>query len=276
MKKTFLLLFCIATFFSYGQSNKILDFKPGYSPETTYYQTITNSSDYEIAYSGSENFLEILKKNGTENPTKIKNSFNVETVSKTGKMGKDGNFPITIEYLKSTDANGKNIIPSGTFLYGNVSLLNMPKLDSIVSKGMEESFKKTIFETVQSTFKQLELPERKLRVGESFSQESPLTIPIAGINFEMVITTTYNLKSITAKNALFDIVQVYTMKIIDNRFDISGSGNGTGKLDYDILNHFTSENTIDMELNLKLKHTDFNLDLKSKSNYSQSVKIAKK
>ncbi|MBP4137548.1 hypothetical protein [Flavobacterium geliluteum] len=276
MKKSFLLLFIIMPFFNYGQSNEILDFKPGYTPETIYNQTVTNSSDYEMTYSGSEKLLEVLKKNGTENPVKVKNVFNVETVAKTGKMGKDGNFPITIEYLQSSDINGKNIIPNGTLLFGNATLSSMPKLDSIVAKGMEENLKNSIFQMVQSTFNQLAMPEKKLKAGESFSQESPLAIPLAGINLEMVITTTYNLKNITAKSAFFDIVQVYSMKISDTGFETGGSGNGTGKLVYDIPNHFISENTLDMELNLKLKHTDFNIDLISKSAYSQVVKISKK
>ena len=276
MKKSFLLFFIIIPFFNYGQSNEILDFKPGYSPETIYNQTVINSSDYEMTYSGSENLLKMLKENGTENPVKIKNSFNVETVSKTGKIGKDGDFPITIEYIKASDKDGKSVIPSGTLLFGNTTLSSMPKLDSIVGTGMEENFKKSIFQMVQSTFNQLALPEKKLKVGESFSQESPLKLPIGGINIEMIITTTYNLKSITAKSAFFDIVQVYSMKFTDTSFESSGSGNGTGKLVYDIPNHFVSENTLNMELNLNLKHTDFNIDLKSKSDYSQLAKISKK
>lgn len=276
MKKSFLLLFIIVPFFNYGQSNEILDFKPGYSPETIYTQTVTNSSDYEMTYSGSEDLLKMLKENGTENPVKIKNSFNVETVSKTGKIDKNGSFPITIEYLKSSDKDGKTVIPNGTLLFGNATLSSMPKLDSIVGKGMEESFKNSIFKMVQSTFNQLAMPEKKLKAGESFSQESPLAIPIAGINIEMVIKTTYNLKSITAKSAFFDIVQSYSMKLADTRFDSNGSGNGTGKLVYDIPNHFISENTLNMELNLNLKHTNFNIDLKSKSDYSQLAKISKK
>ncbi|KOP39098.1 hypothetical protein DBB36_16530 [Flavobacterium sp. WLB] len=276
MKKSFLLVFIFTTFQNYCQSNQILDFKPGYSPETIYNQTVTNSSDYEMTYSGSEELLTMLKENGTENPVKIKSSFNVETVSKTGKIDKNGSFPITIEYLKSSDKDGKSVIPSGTLLYGNATLSSMPKLDSIVGKGMEENFKNSIFNMVQSTFNQLAMPEKKLKAGESFSQESPLKLPIGGINIEMVITTIYSLKNITPKSAFFDIVQTYTMKLADPSFDSSGSGNGTGKLVYDITNHFISENTLNMELNLNLKHTDFNIDLKSKSDYSQLAKISKK
>ena len=275
MKNTLLLFLISFPIFSYGQSSKILDFKAGYSPETTYNQITSNASDYEVLYAGSEKFLENLKQNGVVNPTKIKNSFNLETLSKTGKSDKSGNFPITIEYLKSIDVNGKSIIPNGTLLYGKTSLSTMPQMDSIVSKGMEESFKNIIFQTVKSTFSQLVMPQKKLKIGESFIQESPLTLPIAGINIEMVITTTYNLKSMNSKNAFFDITQTYTMKMSDSRFETNGAGLGKGDLIYDIPNHFITENTLVMDFNLDLKSTDFTLQLKSKSDFKQTSEVSK-
>ncbi|TDP01631.1 hypothetical protein [Flavobacterium sp. 245] len=275
MKKIFLLLFSSLTFLSYSQSNQVIDFKSGYSPETSYHQTTINSSDYEATYSGSEKLLENLEKNGVSNPTKIKNIFNIETLSKTGKIDKNGNFPITIEYVKSTDANGKTIIPNGTLLYGKTSLFNMPEMDSIVAKGMDENLKNTIFQMVKSTFSQLVMPQKKLKIGESFVQESPLVIPIAGISIEMLITTTYSLKSVNSKNAFFDITQIYTMKMSDSRFETKGAGTGKGALIYDISNHFITENNLAMDFYLDLKHTDFALQLKSKSDFKQTAIIAK-
>ncbi|WJS96922.1 hypothetical protein NYQ10_10805 [Flavobacterium johnsoniae] len=275
MKKLFVLLFISATIFNYGQSNQILDFKAGYSPQTVYNQTTINSSDYEVTYSGSETFLETLKKNQVPNPTAIKSIMTIEIVSKTGKTDKEGTFPITIEYLKAVDGNGRTIIPSGTLLYGKTSETTLPKMDSIVAKDMEESMKNVIFQTVQSTFSQLVMPQKKLKIGESFVQESPLTLPIAGINIEMVITTVYKLKSMNSKNAFFDISQTYTMKMSDTRFDTSGSGIGNGDLIYDIPNHFMAENNLKMDFNLDLKDTDFSIQLKSKSEFKQTSQISK-
>lgn len=275
MKKLFVLLFISGTFLNYSQSNQILDFKAGYSPQTVYNQMTLNSSDNEIVYSGSESFLEKLKKNQVPNPTSIKSDMTIETVSKTGKADKDGIFPITIEYLKAVDGNGKIIIPSGTLLYGNATSTSLPKMDSIVAKDMEESMKNVIFQTVQSTFSQLVMPQKKLKIGESFIQENPLTLPIAGINIEMLITTVYKLKSMDSKNALFDISQTYTMKMSDARFETSGAGIGSGNLIYDIPNHFMSENTLKMDFNLDLKHPDFNMRLNSKSDFKQTSQIVK-
>ncbi|MFD1603108.1 hypothetical protein ACFSJW_06590 [Flavobacterium artemisiae] len=274
MKKALLLLLVIP-FSNYGQSSKILDFNAGYAPETTYNQTTYTSSNYEVTYTGSEEILEVFKKNGATNPTKINKKYGIETQAKTGKIDKDGNFPITIEYLQSLDENGTSIIPSGTMLFGKASASSMPQMDSIVANNTEESFKNALFETVKSMFSQVIMPQKKLKIGESFTQENPLTIPVAGINFEMIINTTYTLKRMTAKEAFFDIVQTYTIKLIESRFDTSGSGTGSGKLIYDIPNHFISENNLDMEFDLNLKHTDFGINLISKSGYRQTVKISK-
>lgn len=274
MKKTLLLLF-IFSLFNYSLFAQVLDFRSGYSPETVYNQTTFSSSDYEVTYTGSEKVLEIFKKNGTENPTKIKNKFAVETVSKTGKIDKDGNFPITIEYLQSIDGQGNTIIPTGTMLYGKTSVSSMPQMDSIVADNTDESLKNVLFETVKSTFSQIVMPQKKLKIGESFTETNPLTIPIAGINIEMVINTTYILKRMTAKDAFFDVKQTYTIKLLDNRFETEGSGKGTGTLTYDIPHHFIYENNLDMEFYINLKHTDFGINLKSKTGFKQKAQISK-
>lgn len=276
MKKILLLILVSIPVINFGQSNQILDFKIQFSPQTNYNQTMSSSAEYELTYDGSQEFLASLKSKDVQNPTKSKTSFLMESVLKTGKANADGNFPVTIEYLKSLDSNGKTIIPNGTVIYGKGSTSSLPQLDSIASKGLDETFKKSIFQIVQSSFAQLALPEKKLKVGESFSQESPLKLPIAGLNFDMVITTIYKLKSIVNKNAFFDIDQVYTAKVIDqNDNNINVTGSGTGKLIYDISNYYATENTIDMKLMFDFKKGDISLKLNSSSSIKQEAKITR-
>jgi hypothetical protein len=275
MKKNLLFILLLIPFLNFGQSNQVLYFKISFAPETIYTQTTQNSSNSELTYLGSEELLEKIKNKGVENPTKVKNEMNLESVFKTGKLGSDGNFPIIIEYVKSVDKDGKTLIPSGTLIYGKSTTSGMPKLDSIASKGLDENFKNTLFQTVQSAFSQLDLPEKKLKIGESFTKETPLTIPIAGINFEMVITTTYKLNNIVNTNAFFDMVQVYTLKITDTKFDINATGNGIGKLTYNIPNHFSTQYDLNMELFFDLKQPNFALKTTSKSSFNQTVTITK-
>lgn len=277
MKNIFLFLLFFIPFFNYSQSEKTLDFKMGYSPQTSYIQTIEQSLGNELIYSGSEDFLKKLKENGVENSTTTANTTVTESILKTGKLEKDGNFPVIIEFIKSTSSDQKVIIPNGTLIYGKASTASMPKLDSIVSKDLDATFKNSLLQTLQSTFSQLALPEKKMKIGESFSQENPLKIPVATLTFDMLITTTYKLINIQNQIANFDIVQDYVLKIADNdqQFDINASGNGNGKLDYNIPNHFATQFNLDIELNLGLKRDEFGLNAKSKSSFKQTVQISK-
>lgn len=276
MKKTFLLLFILGTILNYGQSNQVLDFKLGFSPQTNYNQTTNTSSEFQLSYEGSKELLEMLKEKGVENPTITKSSADMESVLKTGKIDAQGNFPVIIEYLKSVDGNGKTIIPSGTLLYGKGSLSALPKLDSIVAKDLDETLKNTIFQLVQSTFAQLALPEKKLKVGESFLQETPLRMPVGGLNINMTIKTTYHLKEIVGKNAFFDVDQVYTANVLDtDKNNITVSGTGTGKFIYDIPNSFANENILDMKFIFELKKEEVTVKLNMTNTYRQKATITK-
>ncbi|MBL0736898.1 hypothetical protein JI750_08400 [Flavobacterium sp. GN10] len=276
MKKLFLFLFALVTFLNYGQSNPTLDFKIRFSPQTIYNQTMANSASYELTYEGSEEFLNTLKSSGVKNPTITNSTVDIESVFKTGKTNAEGNFPVIIEYLKSLDNKGNTIIPNGTLIYGKGSTSSLPKMDSIVAKGLDEASKNMIFEIVKNSFSQLALPEKKIKIGEAFSQESPLTIPIGALNIDMSITTIYKLISIVDKNAYFDINQVYTANISsENLNNIIVSGTGTGKMTYDIPNYFASENVVDMKLMFDLKQDEFNIKLNSATSIKQTARISK-
>lgn len=276
MKKLFLFLFALVTFLNYGQSNQTLDFKIRFSPQTIYNQTMANSASYELTYEGSEEFLNTLKSSGVKNPTITNSTVDIESVFKTGKTNAEGNFPVIIEYLKSLDNKGNTIIPNGTLIYGKGSTSSLPKMDSIVAKGLDEASKNMIFEIVKNSFSQLALPEKKIKIGEAFSQESPLTIPIGALNIDMSITTIYKLISIVDKNAYFDINQVYTANISsENLNNIIVSGTGAGKMTYDIPNYFASENVVDMKLMFDLKQDEFNIKLNSATSIKQTARISK-
>ena len=237
---------------------------------------MANSASYELTYEGSEEFLNTLKSSGVKNPTITNSTVDIESVFKTGKTNAEGNFPVVIEYLKSLDNKGNTIIPNGTLIYGKGSTSSLPKMDSIVAKGLDEASKNMIFEIVKNSFSQLTLPEKKIKIGEAFSQESPLTIPIGALNIDMSITTIYKLISIVDKNAYFDINQVYTANISsENLNNIIVSGTGTGKMTYDIPNYFASESVVDMKLMFDLKQDEFSIKLNSATSIKQTAKISK-
>lgn len=116
-----------------------------------------------------------------------------------------------------------------------------------------------------------------MKVGESFTQVTPLTIPLAGTSIDMEITTIYKLINMTNQIANFDVDQKYVAKIAfdEGKFNVNADGGGSGKLIYDIPNHFATKFTLDIELNFEVKQDLFSLKLKSSSGFNQTVQIIK-
>jgi hypothetical protein len=275
MRKIILLLLTLTQISCNSQTKDGLTFKVQYKPETKYSQTIVQTSHSDMKYSGSEEFLQKLKDKGVQNPTITDKKSKIESVFKTGKLTDGTNFPLTMEFVKTTSSDGKKDIPDGTLIYGHGSIGNMPTLDSIVSDGLDGEFKKTLLQAMQSTFSQLSFPEKKVKVGESFSRESPLSIPIAGVTIEMTITTNYKLLSITNGIANFDVSQVYTMKSTITKYTIKATGSGKGKLLYDVVNNYYLKYQIDTEMGMNVKLDNFDLDLNSKSGFIQTTEITR-
>lgn len=277
MKKIVLAILIFFPALNYAQSDKVLDFKIGYAPKMSYHQIVEQSSETELHYLASPEILENLKNKGVQNPTLGKTLTIMESVFTTGTTAKDGFFPVTIKFLKSTNSENKTVIPDGTLIYGKASAATMPQLDSIVSKDLDAAFKNTLLQTMQNMFSQIALPEKKLKIGESFVQETPLSIPIAGASVDMNISTTYKLINMTNQTANFDIVQKYTMNLLitEGQYNVTADGGGTGKLIYDIPNHFATSFKLDIGLNFDLKQDLFSLKVKSNSGFNQTVKISK-
>lgn len=275
MKKYILFLLTLSHFFCNSQTQKEVIFKVQYKPETKYNQTIEQTSQANIKYSGSDDFMRKLKDKGVQNPTITNTQSKIETIFKTGKQTNKKTFPITIEFAKSTSSDGKKIIPDGTLIYGYGSNGNMPTLDSIVSNGLDENFKKTLLQTMQSTFAQLSFPEKRVKIGESFSRESPLSIPIAATTLDMTITTTFKLLDIINGIADFDVSSIYTMKSVITKYTIKATGNGKGKMLYDIVNNNFTRYETDTEMKMNLKLENFDMDLDSKSGFIQTTTISK-
>lgn len=275
MRKIILLIILLAQLGYNSFSQEGIHFKVQYKPETSYNQTITQKSDTYLKYSGSRKFLRKLKHRGIQNPTITNASSGMESVIKTGKLTDSINFPLTIEFLKSTRSDGKIYIPDGTLMYGHATHENLPKLDSIVSNELDEEFKETVLKSMQSIFSQITLPEKDIKVGEEFSNETPLSIPIGGITIDMRITTRYRLVSILNGMGNFDISQDCTFLSTIEDHTLNATGNGTGKLIYDISNNYYLNYQTDLAMEMNMEIENFSFYLKINSGIIQSTAITK-
>jgi hypothetical protein len=275
MKKLFRLTLLLTSFTYKSFSQDKLTFKVAYKPSTKYSQAMTQSSSTEVTYSGSEEFLKTLQERGVQNPTITKTESTTESEFNAGKLTDATNFPVTMKFIKTISSDGKVPIPDGTVIYGKGSLGNMPTLDSIASTELSEEYKASLLQMLKSTFSQISFPEKELKIGEDFAQETPLSIPIAGINIDMTIKTNYKLVSIKNGVGNFDISQTYSLKTNDTKYPINASGKGKGSLQYEIASSNYTHYQIGTEIEINMKLEKFSLDVKSKSGFIQTTAITK-
>lgn len=275
MKKTILLLFILVNFLCGAQSNDEVIFKVRYNPSTKYNFNTEEKTHMQLKYIGSDEFLKNLKAKGIKNPKITNKKTNIVSICTTGKLYDSLNFPLTLEFVEMSSSNGKNEIPDRYLIYGHCPTDKMPTFDSVGSVGQSEEFKKKFIQVAQNLLSQLSFPEKRVKVGDTFALQSPVSIPFAGAALEMSITTHYTLLKIKNGIAIFDISQVYTVKSSTSEYDMKGTGTGKGKLLYDIANNYYSKYQMDIGMALNMKLSNFELDEKTKYESTQTSKISK-
>lgn len=91
----------------------------------------------------------------------------------------------------------------------------------------------------------------------------------------MLVTTTYKLLSIRNNNANLDVIVNYTMESNISKYNITANGQGKGVMIYDIKNDFLNKYETINEIEMLFKTNAFDMIIKTKSSYNQTVEISK-
>jgi hypothetical protein len=211
-----------------------------------------------------------------KNPTisKVKTKTEAELV--TGKRSADSSFQVSLIYQKIMSLDGRNEIPEGTEIQGEIKNNELPSFHKVVSNALNIDQRILLLQTVQNTFEQFKFPEQRLKTGDQFSVDRPVSMPMEGSTIDIVITTNYKLLRIQNDLAEFELCQSYLMtpQMMDNSF--TGTGSGKGQLSYDIANFVITDYSIKTELKMNKKLDYYEFDLKSINEFSQQTKLVKK
>jgi len=185
-------------------------------------------------------------------------------------------IPLTLEITRSSSSDSRLDIPQGIVLNGESANGDMPEFSSVKSGKPASMDEKAILTSVQNSFSQLALPEKKLKIGDSFTTESTLTIPMEKSHVGIAVTNTYKLTGVSNGLASFDVTQNYAMNQLrmDNSF--KGTGTGHGKLTYWVEKNMLSVYELNSELEINKKLENFLFVLKTKSAFVQKIEVSKK
>lgn len=246
-----------------------------FQPEKTYSITTIRGTETVITYSGQEIAMRKLKNMRVKNPTisKVRTKTDAELV--TGKSSADSSFQVNLTYKKIMSLNGKNEIPEGTVVQGEVKGEELPAFNKVVSNTLSIDQRIQLLQTVQNTFEQFKFPEQRLKIGDQFSVDRPTVMAMESSTIDIVVTTTYTLLSIKNDIAQFELSQSYLMtpKTMDNSF--TGTGSGKGQLSYDIANFLITDYSIKTELEMNKKLDYYEFDLKTSNEFSQTIQMGK-
>ena len=246
-----------------------------YQPESKYLISTIRGTETVMTYSGQEIAMKKLKSMNIKNPTITKVNTKTETEVVTGKVLKDLSYPISLTYKKTNNLDGGNEVPEKTIVFGTIKNGQIPTFHTIASDILDFDQKTQLMQIVRNSYEQFEFPAKRLKIGEQFSMDHTISIPMEGSVIETVITSTYKLVGSKNGIAQFKISQSYKMspKMMDNSFQ--GTGDGNGSITYNLKDSLIVAYSLQTSLEMKKKLDYFEFDLKTSNDFSQTTKIIK-
>ncbi|MBC7400498.1 MAG: hypothetical protein H7289_11175 [Mucilaginibacter sp.] len=195
----------------------------------------------------------------------------------TGAVVPNNSFPVTMRYKDMTIksiVNGKETpMPKnpiiGQVVYGQSEIDGKFQIDSVAGSGANEQMKTAMKTMVNSLQGNVQFPEKPLNIGESFTQEVPVNLPVAGMNLDMKAKSTYKLIAIRANLAYFDMDMTMNFGMDSEKnggMNMTGNGGGKGKLVYNIAENYFTAMTSTMSL-------DYNMVMGEKMKMGAKMKM---
>lgn len=253
--RSLLLLLLIGITQASSAQKKVL-LKMAFTPDKTYKTEIVNLMDMEMNVKGDSAMLAQIQASGMQLPIIMKMNQVLGTTTKAGAERADKKVPLLMTFDKmevsqtvggqeSTQDNNPfaNAIIEGTALEdGKIAI------DTIKGE-IDNALKTSLRQTVNTMQANIKYPKEELKIGDSFDQEMPMSIPIPEANMKMIIAIKYILKEIKDDKAIFDLKQTISMDVnrTDKNSNANGIGNGTGTMTYNISKKIAEESVSDIK-----------------------------
>jgi len=230
-------------------------------PNKTYTTEMQTSTNGLIDFIADEAILEQMKGNGLESPMKMEQESTITMVSKTEARDVNGNIPAMMGYEKMTSktiVNGKPIetpnVLEGMKIIGTYNSNNKFEIDSIVGNDITDLLRNTLSSTIENVQKQIDFPKNEIKIGESFVNEIPMSIPMQGMNpMSILVKTNYLLQDMKNGIAYFDLEQVITLDSQQEEMKMNASGTGKGKCEFNIEGNYLSKYNSELPMTLSLE-----------------------
>ncbi|MGY3214606.1 hypothetical protein [Mucilaginibacter sp. HD30] len=267
-------------------AQQTLKFSVKYLPMQNYATTYKTDMDMNMNI-GDETVAQALKAAGQPSSMLMKMNMStaIDLATKATNAKKEVPFTATYtDFAMSGSMNGQALPLGETSLKGFGFLghyTNDTKkfvIDGINGDTTNVAAKTAAQAQLSQVFNQYSFPEATLKIGDTFEQSVPVSVPVGAGSTEVMTKIKYTLKEIKTSEAIFDLDQTLDMTMDlpqgAGKMDIKGAGKGT--MVYDISAMFPVKSVIDMNFTFKMNTngTPISGDMKGVS--VTDVKITKK
>jgi hypothetical protein len=265
-----------------AEAQKGIIFKIKYLPNHTYSGAINIAMNCNATLSGNDTIISKLTSQGITQPITADITLKMDGNTQTSAVDADGTFPLTMKYKfddLSADINGNSIpIPTeklgaGGSIYGHVGKDGKLKADSIGGKKMADTSEEKVSKMMNAIQKNIEFPDHPMNIGETFTQDMPLSVPMGGNSMDIDTKVVYKLVSVADGNAYFDVQQRMNMTIPISGSSIIINGTGTGKLVYSIKNNFATDYSSNLVIKISGKIKALQVDATAKVDMDYKYEI---
>ena len=255
MKKVTFILLILLQAVGLRAQHQVL-FKPIYLPHTKY----TDTRDMKMVMTLGRDSL-------AADPIAMNMDMNTTNITATGP-GTNNISPVMISThansIKAT-INGQDVptleMPNTDMtIYGKYKGGDVLQIDSLAGQKMSDSVRAVIVKLVNGIQNTVVFPADPLKVGDTFTRDSPFTLPMIGMGNQedLTVKTIYKLISIANNTAVFDItenINVNTSQVIQNQtLKMMMTGIGAGTMSYNISKQYLSTmiSTLNMSFDMEV------------------------
>lgn len=277
-RNLFFVIFLIFSVFFKAQNS--VEFKTQFLPNKKYeIENLTNSKSY-MNFEGDEKFIEAVKKQGVNLPMISETSIIAISETETG-IEKNNKIPFITKYktvnkiqsLNGSKTNTPDIL-EGSIIYGFYEDKKITKIDSIQSEKLSPEIKTMLKNVVENTTQNINYPNKPLKIGDTFEQNVPMEFPLANFGkISFMINTKYLLKEIKNEIARFDTTINFILNSEIPELKLVSNGSGTGHVDYDIKNKFTTNNSSKYVLEMNAQKDSFKIIVKAEAESKYTIKL---
>ncbi|RKR81131.1 hypothetical protein BDD43_1275 [Mucilaginibacter gracilis] len=262
MKKSLSIIALFLFIGAQSHAQKQMIFKMLVKPNYHYDMVMNMNMNMEMNISGDSATINQIK-SGQSFPMIMNAQSAVNGDIKTGLVNAVNKIPFTMTMktlASKMNINGKeNPMPvpaTSTVMYGTYTADGKMNLDSIAGTKATDEIKNSMTTTIKGIQAIVKFPEKPMKIGDSFTQDTPMDLPIADMQLKLISKTTYKLTAIEDNIAYFDAVYDITMDVAGNAagmaMAMNMTGDGDGKLVFDIKANYPTSIKKNMNINYNM------------------------